>query len=727
MEHVKTCSLCNEEFSTTDGRRTKCYKEHTSVCPSCGEEFPADKKQKYCSLACASKSPSSPSVTNTCSLCSKEFSSPRKRQICDDPHEATCTQCGKTFLHKQKVVERFPKTCSPKCAASLAKETNSYSQRTGFKSPFHDPSVQEKVRKTLSEKYAPGSDAERESKERKKRLSREKYGTDSPMSSEVVKEKRRRESLEKTGFESPFHNPEVQDKVKVTNREVYGVENQFAREEVQEAIRKTNLEKHGDEVPARAEHVKAKARQTFVERYGVTHPMLSSEVKEEARARHREQYGVDYPMQREDVRERVRQSAQDRYGRDNSSQVNIDNFEDWVNFEEWATEYSAKQNGKISVFDVSKYFNVGFSSAYSKIRTSGLSGLFSLKISSKESKYREFFSANGFVEGVDFTRNDRSVISPKELDFYFPNHKLAIEISPTATHSTSGVQMSWGTASVPKHYHVDKARACEAAGVQLITVFDWHDDDKIFSFLLHKLSRTPTKLAARKCSVKLIDREDPSAPIVRDFLEENHILGFQSRGVTHFTVLYHGEELVGAAAYRPISGKSYAEGSIELVRLVFKQGVTVRGGASRLLKTFTRTFPETSSVITFSDFDLGGGHIYQTLGFSLSASPRPGAQYVHPSIRTAGGAIWKFRGSSLPRVGADRLLKNFPEYEPVGLECKCESVTHANRECLPSNEEVVLSHGFTKVYDCGYKKWVLGLTASDITNSPESTPERTSN
>lgn len=55
---------------------------------------------------------------------------------------------------------------------------------------------------------------------------------------------------------------------------------------------------------------------------------------------------------------------------------------------------------------------------------------------------------------------------------------------------------------------------------------------------------------------------------------------------------------------------------------------------------------------------------------------------------------WSVKNTSLWTVGADRLLSNFPGYEPVGIG-----------DSLPKNDEIVISYGFMPVYDCGYRKW----------------------
>ena len=165
---------------------------------------------------------------------------------------------------------------------------------------------------------------------------------------------------------------------------------------------------------------------------------------------------------------------------------------------------------------------------------------------------------------------------------------------------------------------------------------------------------------------------------------------------------------------------------MELTRLCFAPDVSVPGGASRLLKTFIKEYskiePNLSKIITFSDYDLGSGRIYETLGFKTIVKPVAQRHFVHPEylmnydsidddISETLAPLFTVRETSLHLAGADRLLKNLPGYEPVGLVCQCSDTFHKNAECLPSNIEIMRDNGFLIIYDCGYKKWELDLSA----------------
>lgn len=67
--------------------------------------------------------------------------------------------------------------------------------------------------------------------------------------------------------------------------------------------------------------------------------------------------------------------------------------------------------------------------------------------------------------GVEFITNTRKIITPKELDVYLPDYKLAIEVNGTYFHSTK---------FRGKRFHQTKFNLCEAQNIRLLTI--WSDD-----------------------------------------------------------------------------------------------------------------------------------------------------------------------------------------------------------------------------------------------------------
>lgn len=73
-------------------------------------------------------------------------------------------------------------------------------------------------------------------------------------------------------------------------------------------------------------------------------------------------------------------------------------------------------------------------------------------------------------------RWNRQILNGRELDFYLPEDKLAIEVSPSETHATGGKTNILNY--VDSQYHFRKREECNTLGIQLITLSDPELSDK---------------------------------------------------------------------------------------------------------------------------------------------------------------------------------------------------------------------------------------------------------
>lgn len=227
------------------------------------------------------------------------------------------------------------------------------------------------------------------------------------------------------------------------------------------------------------------------------------------------------------------------------------------------------------------------------------------------------------------------------------------------------------------------ARSFRDKGENLITVFPWHDAKKVAEFIRYQARGSSRTVYARKCRVEVsqsISAED------RGFVHTNHILGIPPlKRFAACVRLVHEDTIVAAAVFT-----HYNDSTVELKRLAFLKDVSVPGGASKMIKAFLREFPDVKSVMTYSDNDLGGGYVYENIGFRLVEDHSSGVFWWSEKLQR------KFSQRSLYAIGADRLLANVEGYVPYGIG-----------DDKPSNAEIVQKHGFVRVRDCGYRKWVL--------------------
>lgn len=220
--------------------------------------------------------------------------------------------------------------------------------------------------------------------------------------------------------------------------------------------------------------------------------------------------------------------------------------------------------------------------------------------------------------------------------------------------------------------------------IEIVTIFPWHNINKILEFIGYKTNIIPVKrIFARKCEII----EEEINKDVRDFIRENHILDYsQIRNKISAVSLFYNNERVGVSVFIK---HGQTNNVAELKRQVFKDGISVVGGSSRMISFFEKSHPEINEIITFSDLDLSGLNVvYNNIGFDLIGIDTDKITWYNPELDK------KFSNVSLFMVGADRLLKNDPGYIPYGIG-----------ENLPSNQEIVESHGYLRVYDTGYAKW----------------------
>ncbi|HLD91673.1 MAG TPA: GNAT family N-acetyltransferase [Patescibacteria group bacterium] len=263
----------------------------------------------------------------------------------------------------------------------------------------------------------------------------------------------------------------------------------------------------------------------------------------------------------------------------------------------------------------------------------------------------------------------------KELDIYIPSLNLAIEYNG----------LHWHSERIPKHaenhnYHYDKMKQANEQGIRLITIFEdeWLDrNSQVKNYLKSVLGIYDRKIYARKCELKEVERS-----IAAKFLDDHHI-----QGKTTFKIafgLYFEDELLGLVTGN-IHHRQKGEGTpFVLNRLVFKDGVQILGGASRLVKKLTEYAKDMGykELISWSDNRYSEGTVYEKCGFKLVEHLLPDYSYVAPDMTR----------QSKQSNKKDLLLKK----GAVG--------TMANTE-----KELAMSLELYRIWDCGKKRWSILL------------------
>ena len=210
-----------------------------------------------------------------------------------------------------------------------------------------------------------------------------------------------------------------------------------------------------------------------------------------------------------------------------------------------------------------------------------------------------------FVTGRTVTRNDRTILSPLEIDIYDAISATAIEYNGLYWHCVLNKS---------KNYHQFKSKKCADSGIKLMHVYEdeWREKRNIIeSMIRHRLGLVSRKINARSCNVRDVDSNTR-----KQFFESNHIDG-DARASKAFG-LFLGEELVQCLSLRDPIHKS--PGTVEICRSASLTDTLVRGGVSLLIKHAEMWSQSAgyNKMITYVDTRFGGtGSCYAASGMSL--------------------------------------------------------------------------------------------------------------
>lgn len=208
---------------------------------------------------------------------------------------------------------------------------------------------------------------------------------------------------------------------------------------------------------------------------------------------------------------------------------------------------------------------------------------------------------------INIRTRDRTVISPKELDFYLPDYKLGIEFNGLYWHSCQVID---------DNTHRDKWLRCNEAGVRLLMINEdeWVRNPDIWKKkILNLLGMSEKGIGARKLTIQDIPTKDAYS-----FCERHHIQG-PPQGTVRAVGAFHGNTLVGCLTY----ARQRKTGSLDLSRYC-SDGKVYAGMFSKLLKHSNINEP----LVTFADLRYSDGKLYQNNGFILDGEIRPDYKYV---------------------------------------------------------------------------------------------------
>ena len=412
----------------------------------------------------------------------------------------------------------------------------------------------------------------------------------------------------KWGVDYFSQTKEYSEKFKSTMLERWGVEWSLQSNELKEKQRKTNLEKFGFENPFMDNKM---VRKKFQQKWGVDHPSKVEEIKEKIKKTNLDKFGFEWSLSSPEVRNKIKKTIKNLYGKNSPLQSDLIRNNKITN-DEYYIKYI---DNNISLFRCDNNSGHQFqmsSVEYHNRKKSGIS-LCTICNPIGDSKSIKEKELSDFISGLYADEIITSYRDGLEIDIYLPGLKLGFEFNGLYWHSED---------QKGRTYHLDKKNYFKERGIKIINIWedDWiHRRDILESQISNWLGKTPNKIWARNCEVRVIKKSS-------NFLEINHLQGSDKSSVK--LGLFNNDELVSVMTFDRFEGRRKMEdGGWNLSRFCNKIGINVVGGASKLLEHFVKVF-EPKRIISYADNDWSDGKLYFNLGFELVSVSNPDYKYI---------------------------------------------------------------------------------------------------
>lgn len=439
---------------------------------------------------------------------------------------------------------------------------------------------------------------------------------------------------------------------------------------------------------------KVKIEQTSLLNYGVSHASKTSEFKEKSRRTNLIRYGVQSSSQADAVKLKTAETNISRYGNKctlNSVASVISKKETWIKlhgFDNPAKVQAIKDKSALTIIanniipkalrlnelkelhGITALFDswVGSGELYSwehKCGTKFTSHFvgsviprcptcFPKIVSTEERQIQELLTRLG----IHFISNDRTKISPKELDIFIPEANIAIEINGAYWHHDGRHPAGLRA----------KMELANAQGIQLLHFWDFEIREKID--IIENIIKAKLKLH-KKIFARKLKCDQISAAEAAKFLNETHLAGF-ARAKMHFAL--RDEHSIKAVASFSANRFS-SDGSWELVR--FASSGSVVGGLSKLIAKFRKCI--CAPLVSFADARISDGGAYSKIGFKNCGLTKPNYFYIKGYRRLHRQQAMKHK------------LKNFLNNFDIGL----------------TEYQNMKLNGWDRCSDCGSYKFIL--------------------
>jgi hypothetical protein len=427
--------------------------------------------------------------------------------------------------------------------------------------------------------------------------------------------------------------------------------------EQQAKKRKTEIERYGIGKKSIVEKIKS----TNNKRYGADFAIQTIEFQEKQKETNIERYGVENVIQKFEILEKREKTTNSRFGTMYVSQQHLDpkilkllEDKNWIE-----TEHVIN---KKSIAQLARELDCNYEIITRKLNRFNIPIQYYPSTSTHETDLLEIIKTQ--YPTIKYERNNRTIIAPKEIDFYFPDYKLGIELNGIYWHSELRGRN--------EKYHFNKLVECKVQNIKLLQFWDyeWLLKQDIILSKLRILFGKADKIYARNTKVKML-----TAAESKEFYQINHLQG-SCHSLVHIGLM-HNDTIVSIMSF----GKSRFNKNFEyeLTRFCSLQNTTIVGGASKLMTYFIKNY-NPQSIISYCDLRFGNGKFYEKLQFTKSHRSNPNYFYFKPG--------------SLDIYSRQKFQKH-----------KLKGLLPIFDEDLTEWENMQVN-GYDRIWDCGNDVWI---------------------
>lgn len=381
--------------------------------------------------------------------------------------------------------------------------------------------------------------------------------------------------------------PEVKQKITETTIKHYGVIRAIQLQEFKDKVLDTRRQRYD------LKDINKKARDTYYNKTGFRYPSQNPEIIENIKIKNKKK--------RKFTDNKIKNTIEEKYDREYIGQLNLSDYAYNILKSKDSFVYfiDSLNDTEKDIYLIAHKLNVHYQTIITYLRKYNIVDKVKGYGSSFEKEIKAYLDSLNII----YNRRDRKIISPYELDFFIPEHKLAIECNGTYYHSIA--------VNKDKSYHYRKSKLCEELGIRLIHIFEYEWNNERQRSILKNIIKSALGLNktiyARKLNIAVKTSKE-----MKQFFEENNIQGFRGgkfaiclidsqTNIIYMSYLF-GDAFFGKGKYQ-----------YEVIRGATLLGYNVIGGASKIWNYFIKTY-NPQSCVYYIDYNYFNGNSLPYLG-----------------------------------------------------------------------------------------------------------------